>query len=534
MAASSENKDRQVIPRWRTFREALNSGELSSAEVLKSPRIDATEFIREKEKDFKQNKAVPFALDLVSAATVLGKTEISLEAAEFILENGNDISETGIGLARSLLGVSEPSKPIIIPQSRIQVVEGLRQLKQKRIAQRKNPFVWVDLAQLYTLLGQNEQARQALRIALALAPSERFVVRCTVRFLHHINEDEEALRLLRKNPRTAVDPWLMAAEIAASGLAETSSRFAKIGGTFLGKADIHRYHTSELASALATLEMKAGKHRHSNKLFYESLKKPTANALAQAVWASKRAGLDQIDPELLAKARASEAITLDFFNRREWQKVIVEAENWSKEEGFSPRPHILASSVVASLLDRPAEGEEICRKGLEANPKNPILLNNKAFAQILQGKIDEADKTLSEVDLENTHGREKICLLATTGLAFFRSGKQEEGRQCYQKAISLAIAAEDTAFKVLASLYFAREEVLIGNKEGFKDFERAYQSAQKLKQSNLPAIAEHLAITVGKEAVRQDVPFEILKEIKPVFIEGDFFGPSSKAIVQKK
>src|ERR1017187_3122402 len=103
MAASNENKDRQVVPRWRTFREALNSGELSSVEVLKSPRIDATGFIQEKERDFKENKALPFALDLVSAATVLGNTEISVEAAQFILENENKTSETGIGLARALL-----------------------------------------------------------------------------------------------------------------------------------------------------------------------------------------------------------------------------------------------------------------------------------------------------------------------------------------------------------------------------------------------------------------------------------------------
>ncbi len=280
--------------------------------MLKSPRIDATDFIQEKEKDFKENRSLPFALDLVSAATVLGKTDISMEAAEFILEAGNRTSETGVGLARALLGISEPSKPIIIPQSRIQVVERLKELKRKRITQRKNAFVWVDLAQLYTLLGQNNQARQALRIALALAPSERFVVRSTVRFLHHINEDEEALKLLRKNPRTQIDPWLMAAEIAASDLTETSPRFAKIGGAFLQKADIHHYHTSELASALATLEMKSGKHRHSNKLFYESLRVPTQNALAQAVWASKRAGLDAINPESLVKAQAREAITLDF------------------------------------------------------------------------------------------------------------------------------------------------------------------------------------------------------------------------------
>jgi tetratricopeptide (TPR) repeat protein len=280
--------------------------------------------------------------------------------------------------------------------------------------------------------------------------------------------------------------------------------------------------------------MKAGKHRHSNKLFYESLRVPTQNALAQAVWASKRAGLDAINPELLVKAQASEAITLDLFNRGVWQDVITGAAKWSKEEGFSPRPHILASSVSASLLDRPDQAESIATKGLETNPRNPILLNNKAFAQILQGKITEANKTLSEVDLENTHLRDKICLLATTGLAFFRSGKSEEGRQCYQKAINLANAPEDVGLKTLASLYLAREEVLQGNKEGFKDFKRAYQTAEKLKQTNIPAIAERLVFDIGKEAARQSVPFEMPKETKPVFIEGDFFGPKSKAIVRRR
>ncbi len=326
----------------------------------------------------------------------------------------------------------------------------------------------------------------------------------------------------------------MAAEIAASDLTETSPRFAKIGGAFLQKADIHRYHTSELASALATLEMKSGKHRHSNKLFYESLRVPTQNALAQAVWASKRAGLDAINPESLVKAQAREAITLDFFNRGAWQDVITGADNWSKEEGFSARPHVLASSVSASLLDRPDQAESIATKGLEANPRHPILLNNKAFGQILQGKITEADKTLSEVDIENTHLRDKICLLATTGLAFFRSGKPEEGRQCYQRAISLASAPEDVGLKTLASLYLAREEVLQGNKEGFKDFKRAYQAAEKLKQTNIPAIADHLVSDIGKEAARQSVPFETLKETKPIFVEGDFFGPKSRAIVRRK
>src|ERR1035438_8732025 len=186
MAANSESKDRQVVPRWRTFREALASHELSSASVIKAPQKDSTEFMREKESDWQKNKAIPFALDLVSAASLLGKTSLSIAAAEFILENPDRATDTGKEIARGLLGLKRDENPSGPLQSRIQIIGGLKELKEKRISQARNAFVWVELARLYTLLGQNIQARQALTIALKLAPNDRFVLRCTARFLHQI------------------------------------------------------------------------------------------------------------------------------------------------------------------------------------------------------------------------------------------------------------------------------------------------------------------------------------------------------------
>jgi len=221
-----------VVPRWRTFREALANNELNSDGVTKGTKLFEDQFLREKEVEWQCNKAVPFALDLVGAATMLGKTDLSVKAAEFILESTADVSETGKEVARVFLGLKD-EKPSMVPQSRIQIVEAVKELKGKRIQQARNAFVWVDLAHLYTLLGQNTQARQALRIALNLAPTNRFVLRCTARFLHHINEYDEALDLLRKNGRTPEDPWLLAAEVAASGAAEKSPRFAKLGSEVL-------------------------------------------------------------------------------------------------------------------------------------------------------------------------------------------------------------------------------------------------------------------------------------------------------------
>src|SRR5204863_3436705 len=126
-------------------------------------------------------------------------------------------------------------------------------------------------------------------------------------------------------------------------VAEKNSRFAKAGRDFLSKSDILPFHTSELAGALASLEMEAGKQRNANKLFRHSLKNPTENALAQAVWASKRTGLGQVNVTILENAHANEALTLNEFNQGNWQKVIVQAGKWAQDEGFSARPPLLSS-----------------------------------------------------------------------------------------------------------------------------------------------------------------------------------------------
>src|SRR5439155_22265534 len=92
----------------------------------------------------------------------------------------------------------------------------IRVLRQRSIAEPRNAFVWVDLALLYTTLGLRDQAARAIRIALALAPEDRFVLRCASRFLVHIGDAERAHHILKRSEATPYDPWLMAAEFAVS------------------------------------------------------------------------------------------------------------------------------------------------------------------------------------------------------------------------------------------------------------------------------------------------------------------------------
>ncbi len=235
--------------------------------------------------------------------------------------------------------------------TRLQIIHDLKKLKARRLSQTKNAFVWSDLARLYVLLGQNEQAHQAMRVALSLAPTERFIVRSATRFFLHSNEAERALHLLRSNPRTPTDPWLTAAEISVSSILAKTPKFIRRARELLESADVPAFHTSELSSALGSIEMFGGNNRKANKLFVASLKDPTDNSLAQAVWASKRTGLGEVKINLLHGANVSEAKTFQAFNHAEWNDVIINANTWAQSEGFSGSPYrVLASSVAASLL----------------------------------------------------------------------------------------------------------------------------------------------------------------------------------------
>jgi tetratricopeptide (TPR) repeat protein len=447
-----------------------------------------------------ENKCLPFAIELVSAATVLRESENSKAAAEFIMESGSDAAPAAQKLARTFLGI-EDSVSEELNISRHGIILGIKELKARRLSQGRNAFVWADLARLYVLLGQIAPARQAIKVALSLAPHERFVLRSATRFFLHSMDHEQALHLLRSNARTPFDPWLVAAEIAVSSVLEKKPKFARCGQSLLKDADVPLFHTSELASALGSLELFEGHHKKANKLFSASVQEPTENALAQVVWASKRSGLGNVNPDLLNSLHASEAKTFDSHNRADWNSVVSYADEWAHEESFSSRPRQIASSVASSLLNKHELAVEIAQMGLATNPGHPGLLNNKAFALIQLGKPEEGMKAIDMVDKHQLNPIDIICLVATAGLAYFRLGDPIQGRAYYEKAIEAASRQKKDYLKILARLYLARERVLQGELEGLTEFRKAHEAAKKIKTTSLPYVADNLANQVMDAAI---------------------------------
>jgi len=79
------------------------------------------------------------------------------------------------------------------------VEENKKRAKSLRLRSKEelhNPFVWVDLARAYENLGVREKAERMMRVALTLAPEDRFVLRSAARLYFHHDEFEQAHRVI--------------------------------------------------------------------------------------------------------------------------------------------------------------------------------------------------------------------------------------------------------------------------------------------------------------------------------------------------
>jgi tetratricopeptide (TPR) repeat protein len=339
----------------------------------------------------------------------------------------------------------------------------------------------VDLARHYVTLGQTEKAEQAILRALQTHPDNRFILRAAARFFAHTGDFDRARYYLHRSPRTKIDPWLIATDIAVADAAGKTSRVATIGRALLKQGNLHPSQLTEVASALATLELDSGKTRQARQLFEQSLSAPNDNAIAQAEWATSKLGALQIDVKLLASPLSYEARALDAFSNAEWKNVMHETKEWLDDEPFSSRPVLLGSFVAAVALDQHNESARIVRQGLRANPNHFGLRNNLVFALACAGHLDEAQAEFLDISMQDAAQHERIALIATSGLIEFRLGRAEAGRVAYEKALALARASKDQDRITSLFAFWAREEVLSKTDSAPKILSQATEAIRRNK-----------------------------------------------------
>lgn len=478
MANLFEHKDRRVVPNWRSFGKTTVLGELNS--ILLESSVDNIETsIDEYIIDWQLSRTVIHAADLLSAAIVNNKKENQTvkEAATFILKNENKSSKSQISLACQILNKTEDKDlssrfnevnldnlpALINPEP---VHEKIRVTKDMINYFPYNPILYVELARFYSIIGQENKSIRAMQTALHLAPNNRFVLRSATRLFAHVNTDDEHLEyihdLLRKNPMTAVDPWLTSAEISIATIRDRTSRFIKKGVDLINSKNISPLNYTELASSIGTVELLYGGHRKSRDLFKKALIKPNDNSLAQIEWASTKDTQLDIDPALFDVKMNFEALALDNFQNDNFDLALDNAAKWFIDMPFSKRPIMFGSNLATTILKDQKKSISFLNAGLISHPNDPQLINNLAYSLALDNKAEEAFDQLNKIrNAADYDDVTNICLTATKGLAFFRSGFAEPGRQLYLEAIEETSRIKNRELNWIAILNYAREEILI-------------------------------------------------------------------------
>lgn len=462
-----EDRDRKIIPRWRLYGHALTRSELASTTSVMPERASGFECILAFHKrEWEENTTLSFAADFVASSIVLGEPGVAVGAAEYVLAYAPSELESLRLLATEVMcseaRVSEAESTDLISTPAM-IRARIHNLKRRLERNLRDAISWIDLAWYYEVLGQFEPASRAAKMAQLLAPSNRFVLRSVVRMFVHQRDPVAAAHLLENCARTGQDPWLLAAELATCAAAGRTSRRVKRASRVLEEGGFHPSHLSELASALATLELERGNRKKARRLLNQSLVAPTENAVAQAAWIGRCDPGLSIDPQRISAGPSSEARAWLFLAQGDWGAALRACTEWYDDQPFSSRPTILASFVASVCQQGFVEAERFAQLGLRANPGDPVLLNNFAFALALQDRVPEARVALARLQSTRwNHDRDAAVTTATNGLIEFRAGNADAGRELYQSAVARFDEAHDIHYGAIAKYYWAAEELRFG------------------------------------------------------------------------
>lgn len=465
MNGFDERSDRRIVPRWRKSTEAAASQELLPVrEQTAFEVVDSSLEISNRRRDFEIEPSVGTAANLLGTAMVGGAKPEAELAALFIRNHDDEIPAPLKAMAISVLN----GKPIVQQES--ETTLQLAKLRQLIQTNPRSAALWVDMARCHAIIGQDEKAERNMKVALQLAPQSRWVLRSAARLLLHTGHKEDAHTLLVRSPMTPHDPWLMSAEVATAQIIGRDPKFWKKARNIVKSASIRPLHLSELASAIATMELAAGNTKNAKKLFKQSLVEPTENAVAQVKW-SEGFIKDTFEINSIVKTLPN-AFEADF-----WQKYMdgqmgdsmVAVGKWLDDEPFSIRP-VIMKSHVASLMDDYDSAIRTMDEFQAYTGADLSLTNNRVFAEISMGEIFSGDTEVVNQNIERLSsyifGRIRVREsdltqnLANLGLLYYRLGMLDDGRDFYDLAIENASNVKDTRQAANASMYHAREAVI--------------------------------------------------------------------------
>lgn len=475
---------RRMVPRWRASEKVAGSPEFQSLGKLTPVRADLRHSLENAYHAFIESPSIGSASEVLSASLMTGDRQKTEEAIRFILDGGDTVPDALNRMAGAiLLGSANAINSALTEREEVAAIRELIRINPD------NPMLWSDLARHHAAKGNKKTAGRCMTVALGLAPNHRWLLRSAARFYVHEGSKDIAHRLLHMHPRTKVDPWLIAAEIACANAAGRSPKYWTQAKRMVHAGGLAPRHMSELYTSMAMLELESGGSKRARKLVEKGLVEPTENTLAQVFWAIKNKHLRDGDtlPSLIS--RAQNAYEADCrLNLSDG--LLLEAQNqaiqWGADEPFAARPR-LEHAYIASLLDdyrtTIAKIDEVARIDNQIDPNSEM---NRIYALISSNELDmERDR----VEIERM--RKKITEtmtdmkdssfhpIANLGLWNYRYGDKAEGKRLYREAIEKARLHNNADSVAMAAVFAAREAILAGDQDAGIDLHLASKLVER-------------------------------------------------------
>lgn len=464
MSAPFEDRDRQVIPRWRRFVVSTAMGELGAANIPGQQNQEDSKGgfdLAAKTDQWKSTKSLATAAELVEAALVAGSIVDEAEAARsFLAARGDELPTELRRISSRALSDGATVTDDHDISNIIELYNYIARLKRILFKYPRSAIHYVDIARAYASLGDKDRATHHLKIALSLAPENRFVLRAANRLFINNDQFELAHRVLLNSPATDSDPWLLSAEISSAEILGKTSTLVRRARAIVANDGFSSHARAELASALGTLEGKRGSHRKARALFDQSIIRPTDNSIAQLEWATRNISSLTLPEELLQRPYTYEARTKHSYWDSKWSNAFYQAKRWLEDEPYSSKPASAASFISAVCLQDYDSSIQLLKLALRANPASFALLNNIAYDYAKMGMEKEAMSYLNKIETHQLQPGEQIALAATIGLVEFRSGNVEAGNVGYRAAADAARRTGDAEREALACIEHAHESYL--------------------------------------------------------------------------
>ena len=500
MNDSKSEQRGHVVPKWLEYSDAVKGKEFIVPRKTPFVTNEVTaKNIEEEYKEFKENPSSEIASSLLSAAIIIDDKPLAEDMARYLKDKQN-VDQATLDLADKILN-PPPSLDARTKIDRINL--RIATLKNRTVKFPRSAIPWIEMARLYTIKGQHQKARRSALIALNLAPFDRYVVRCAVRFFLHIHDFEAACNYIRRATAGRFDPWLKATEVNVALIAEKGTPSLK-GHLPKDVSGIDIFHFSELFESSGILELNAGNRRAANKRFGVAWRNPSDAVITHAEWVlrNRLPGLrDKVDIDF---KRSLEALTWIYYEDLKLDEALNTTREWELQEPYSKYPYIVGVSI-ASNAGYYDEAAEIGYRGLMANPASLMLNNNLCYTLLRAGRIDEAEKIIVKMNAIGDASND-LCFSATKGLFEFKRSRFDIGRRAYNEVMERCRRNNDLRLFLKAYLNLALAEIESSTSEAEKTSRIALSLSEGTKYPDIVLLRKEIMDKLPKKTKRLKTP----------------------------